>query len=145
MYHSARIGFHAHTAITGPAAQTGNNRRRNHSANDPFYSMVHPIESASALQETEKATTSLQMLYQNCFENCHSLMLRAMERRHFTALQKSFGEVPTRFIAALNQAIRDAGPYLDRRAKDKLEEMEDISCLFDRLIARLYLLQMDPD
>lgn len=137
MYQSARIGFHANTALGGPSRDP--NRTHN-----PFASTTHPIESAAALQESEKAAQCLQKLYQNCFENCHALLLRIIEQRHYTSLQKSFGEMPAHFVASVNQAIRDANNYLQGKASEKVENVQEIGGLFDRLLARLFLLQTEP-
>ena len=138
MYKSARIGFHANTALGGPS------RDPTQAQVNPFASNTHPIESVAALQETEKAAQCLQNLYQNCFEDCHALLLRIIEHRHYTSLQKSFGEVPAQFIASLNQAIRSAGDYLQRKGSEKVDGIHDIGSLFDRLLARLFLLQTGP-
>lgn len=111
---------------------------------NPFASTTNPIETMTMLQEIDKAASSLHLLYLNCFEDCHTVLLRPIEHRRFTSLQKSFGEVPAHFIAALNQAIRDASGYIEMRGSEKVEDIHDISHHFDRLLSKLFLLQTDP-
>ena len=144
MWRSARIGYHAQTQLPGPTSVTSILPKQGNALRDPFASTAHPIQSFRILQQIDDAATTLQTIYRNCFENDHTVLLRAMEQRSFTALQKTCGEHPARFIASLNQAVRDAGGYIETRGAEKIDKLTDISDLFDRLLSRLFLLQTNP-
>ncbi|KAL9048026.1 MAG: hypothetical protein Q9162_007885 [Coniocarpon cinnabarinum] len=144
MYHSSRIGYHANAALPG----LGSNAPTSHGGrvvqHNPFESIAHPVEATEAIRKLESAAWDLQTIYRNCFENCHALLLRIIEERHFMSVQKQFGDVPARFIVALNQAIREAGGYLESQVSGKFERPNERSSPFDRLLARLFLLQSGP-
>ena len=113
-------------------------------ASNPFQSITNPVEAYEALKKLEAAAGQLQTIYRHCFENCHNMLLRIIEERHYAGLQKQFGDAQARFMAALNQAIRDSGGFLERRVSEKVDGLSDSTALFDRLLARLFLLQTGP-
>ena len=90
---------------------------------------------AASLSNGEKAATDLLGFYRLCFENCHQLMSKMSINRD------SMGGVPSQFVAELNEAVKSASGYLQEKGESHVEGLQDVSQLFDRLLARLFLVQ----
>ncbi|KAE9969156.1 hypothetical protein BLS_005495 [Venturia inaequalis] len=124
-YHAARDPYHAdhsyhsdHTAMNDDhtATQNGN-----------------PSTIIPATPEAfEKSTGVIELLsfYRACFSKCHS-------ERFSTSAETS--SVPV--VESLREAVRNAKTYLEHRGSDCVDTEGDITIFFDRLLAKLFLLQ----
>ncbi|KAI9658805.1 MAG: hypothetical protein M1831_003831 [Alyxoria varia] len=129
MYHATRIPFHAHLGQP---------------YNDFIYTSPSAAPSAKAALATgEESATILLNLYKNCYENCHKVLHRTIDERQMASLEKSFGDVPAKFIKVVNRSIADANNYLETKSSVHIEDVNDVSHIFDRLVAKLLLLRVE--
>jgi hypothetical protein len=112
-YHAARDSYHAaHTTIANRDCST-----------------ALPNATPEAFEKSA-GVKELLSFYRACFSKCHS------ERLSGTAEMS-----PVPVVESLRKAVESARAYLEQRSQDSVAAEGDITIFFDRLLAKLFLLQ----
>jgi hypothetical protein len=101
-----------------------------------------PTQSANPEEDIDGIVDLLEF-YKNCFGGCHKdRLLSAVDmRRSLTSRGASSSfRAGEQLIARLRDGIHRVRPYLIERSKDSLTT-SDVTVFFDRLVARLLLLE----
>jgi hypothetical protein len=101
-----------------------------------------PEESAN-LEDEVDGIVDLLSFYNNCFGGCHRDRLLSVVDMRGGFSSKGAGSsfrAGEQLIAKLREGIQKARPYLVDRSKDALTT-SDVTVFFDRLVARLLLLE----
>ncbi|KAI9713001.1 MAG: hypothetical protein M1828_001475 [Chrysothrix sp. TS-e1954] len=114
MYHASRFSFHHYLGD-------------DHAGIEDSY--------AASMANGEKSASDLLRFYKDGFETCHRMMAKVMEYGNASP------NVPDRFLAELSQAVRSASTYLHEKGETHVDALQDVSQLFDRLLAKLFLMQ----
>jgi hypothetical protein len=126
-----------------------------HAAKDPYHSSYDPSStenrpistglSFAAFEESE-GVNALLNFYKACFSGCHSDRILSVPSPSKEKLESpsSFSSASSKFVAGLRFAVEHARQYVV--AKNSIivsaKDGTDIHIFFDRLLARLFLL--DP-
>lgn len=115
-----------------------------HSAKRPYHEAYGPTSSAADSGNTEvddQAVDKILKFYSACFSACHTRLRPEWKGD----LEKVAGRAsaPDLFIKGMREAIGKASPggYLVDKARKKRTNDDDMGYFFDRLVARLLLLE----
>lgn len=116
-----------------------------HAAKLPYhnaYDSSHPATSFGSLESDENAVYTILAFYKACFSACHTRLRLDWEGELNTTA--SAGSSPAdQFVKGVREAVVQASSenYLERKASEKRLDDEDMGFFFDRLVARLLLLE----
>jgi hypothetical protein len=96
------------------------------------------------LDENDKeGVQNLLNFYKACFGECHAKLHDGIVGfQHFASIASSNSRDPEKtvtYLRTLKDTIDKAKPYLMRKKNVTLEPKDDMSCFFDRLLAKLFL------
>lgn len=115
-----------------------------HAAKLPYhdaYDVRRPMTVADGLEADDNAVNTILAFYKACFSACHTRLHPDWEGELNTATgQRSPVD---QFVKSVREAVNKAsyGNYLEKKAKEQRVDNEDMGFFFDRLVARLLLLE----
>ncbi|KAH6612661.1 hypothetical protein C7974DRAFT_82295 [Boeremia exigua] len=116
-----------------------------HSAKRPYHEAYDQLDSVTSSSDTEvndQAVDKLLKFYGACFSACHTRLRPDWEGE----LDKAAGRASAShtFIKSMRDAVGKTSPggYLVKKAYQKRTDDEDMGFFFDRLVARLLLLEL---
>lgn len=113
-----------------------------HAAKEPYHASLtrpmHPMDFSGRTVPPldDGAAEKLLHFYRICYSGCHERLQCDPTYDWDLSDNKS---PPERFLDNLRKALGEARPYLVKRSHVQLERDGDMSCFFDRLLARLFL------
>ena len=115
-----------------------------HAAKLPYhdaYDSHHLPNNIDSFESDDGAITTVLAFYKTCFSACHTRLQPEWEGELDTATSRS--SPSDRFVKSVREAIKNANSedYLERKVCEKRMNEEDMGFFFDRLIARLLLLE----
>ncbi|KAF2810074.1 uncharacterized protein BDZ99DRAFT_442559 [Mytilinidion resinicola] len=119
-----------------------------HAAKMPYHSCYDtnptPLRDRTKCQDMdEQGVEAILNFYKACYSGCHSRLREDWEGEgsSFEATRETKSE--DRFVDSMRAAIRNSnsGGYLREKEKASLEDVTDMNCFFDRLLAKLLLLR----
>lgn len=118
-----------------------------HSAKRPYheaYDTTHSTVASDHVEGDDQAVAKLLTFYSACFSACHTRLRPDWEGEPGKAAGRE--SAPDSFITSMREAVGKASPggYLVRKAREKKTDDEDMGFYFDRLVARLLLLEPQP-
>ncbi|KAF2630887.1 hypothetical protein BU25DRAFT_455942 [Macroventuria anomochaeta] len=118
-----------------------------HSAKRPYHEAHKPASSAAPIDHVEgddEAVNKLLKFYSACFSACHTRLRPDWEGEPDRAAVRA--STSDTFIKSIREAVGKASPggYLLKKAHEKRTDDEDMGFFFDRLVARLLLLDPQP-
>jgi len=100
-------------------------------------------EKAYLDENDKEGVQNLLNFYKVCFGECHAKLHDGIVGfQHFAAITSSNSRDPEKtvtYLRTLKDTIDKAKPYLMRKRNTTLESKDDMSCFFDRLLAKLFL------
>jgi hypothetical protein len=120
-----------------------------HSSHDPFSVGTQPISTGghnSASFKESEGVSALLHFYKACFSGCHFeslLSVATLSTENLEAASTSSSSAGFRFVTGLKYAIDQVKQYLIERSASPVTTRggADITVFFDRLLARLFLLE----
>ncbi|KAF9692285.1 hypothetical protein EKO04_009376 [Ascochyta lentis] len=115
-----------------------------HAAKLPYHD-AHDVDralhSTDGLDADDSAVDTILAFYKACFSACHTRLRPDWEGELNTATGSS--SPADQFVKSVREAVgkASAGDYLESKVREKRVDEEDMGFFFDRLVARLLLLE----
>ena len=119
-YHAAIPGYHAN--LDG-SVQAGSSR-------------LPPAQGVQKFPD-DSAIDSLLNFYRNCYSDCHARLRHDSLNPHNPVVERPVSN----FIRSLRLITEGAAEYLEEKGRTPVMIGSDVSCYFDRSLAKLFLLQ----
>lgn len=139
-YHTKKIAFHADG---GPAIEE---MSRVFGPPAPPELVGQKTQQTQPLSSMEQALQALVGFYKSCFSGCHSRLSDEPGGRQRSssgggsALRSGQRDAQESLVTELKKVLAGAQTYLLEKSKASCKTGEDLSCFFDRSLAKLFLL-----